>query len=201
MSKDNKTGGPPATINPPRTRITPLCVARIATASANAAKFQRLCSRSASEGWRDWKPPALAPDQVYLYGLHTVRAALDNPERKIIKLSVTQNALVRLEVGPVEALGIPVEIVSPQDIDKVLGPDAIHQGVMLETRSPARPPPRSAERQPADPGARSGDRSAQCRRHHALGRRLQCRRRDHDAAPQPDRIRRAWPNRPPARWS
>ena len=81
----------------------------------------------------DWKAPQLAPDQVLLYGIHTVRAALDNPERKITKLSVTQNALVRLETGPVEELGFPVEIVTPQDLDKVLGPDAIHQGAMLET--------------------------------------------------------------------
>ena len=85
-------------------------------------------------GADDWKPPALAPDQVFLYGLHTVRAALSNPQRKNVKLSTTQNALVRLEVGPADQLGIPVEIVSPQDIDKVLGPEAIHQGVMLETR-------------------------------------------------------------------
>ncbi|HWT58324.1 MAG TPA: 23S rRNA (guanosine(2251)-2'-O)-methyltransferase RlmB, partial [Rhizobium sp.] len=84
-------------------------------------------------GGDDWKPPALAPDQVHLYGLHTVRAALDNPERKKIKLFVTQNALARLEVDA-ETLGIPFEIVSPQEIDKVLGPEAIHQGVMLETR-------------------------------------------------------------------
>jgi 23S rRNA (guanosine2251-2'-O)-methyltransferase len=70
---------------------------------------------------------------VLLYGIHTVRAALDNPERKITKLSVTQNALVRLETGPVEELGFPVEIVTPQDLDKILGPDAIHQGAMLET--------------------------------------------------------------------
>ncbi|NGO64393.1 23S rRNA (guanosine(2251)-2'-O)-methyltransferase RlmB [Rhizobium daejeonense] len=87
----------------------------------------------------DWTPPQLAPDQVQLYGLHTVRAAIENPERKLIKLSVTQNALVRLDIGPVDQLGFPVEIVSPQDLDKVLGPDAIHQGVMLETRPlPAR---------------------------------------------------------------
>ncbi len=85
-------------------------------------------------GADDWKPPALSPDQVHLYGLHTVRAALDNPERRNIKLSATQNALARLEIEAPDALGIPVEIVSPQDIDKVLGPDAIHQGVMLETR-------------------------------------------------------------------
>jgi 23S rRNA (guanosine2251-2'-O)-methyltransferase len=82
----------------------------------------------------DWKAPQLQPDQVLLYGLHTVRAALDNPERQIIKLSVTQNALQRLEIGPVDELKFPVEMVSPQDLDKILGPDAIHQGVMLETR-------------------------------------------------------------------
>ncbi|MBW8284387.1 MAG: 23S rRNA (guanosine(2251)-2'-O)-methyltransferase RlmB [Rhizobium sp.] len=82
----------------------------------------------------DWAPPQLATDQVRLYGLHTVRAAIDNPERVLIKLSVTQNALVRLEIGPVDSLDFPVEIVTPQDLDKQLGPDAIHQGAMLETR-------------------------------------------------------------------
>jgi 23S rRNA (guanosine2251-2'-O)-methyltransferase len=82
----------------------------------------------------DWKPPALAPDQVFLYGLHTVRAALGNPERRNVKLTVTQNALARLELDAPDALGIPVEIVLPQEIDRALGPEAIHQGVMLETR-------------------------------------------------------------------
>ena len=81
-----------------------------------------------------WKPPPLQPDQVYLYGLHTVRAALDNPERKIVRLSVTQNAFARLDIGDAGALPFPVDFVSPQDIDKVLGPDAIHQGAMLETK-------------------------------------------------------------------
>ena len=83
---------------------------------------------------RDWKPPALEANQVFLYGLHTVRAALANPARRNIRLSVTQNALARLEIGPPEALGIPVDMVSPADIEKILGPEAIHQGVMLETR-------------------------------------------------------------------
>ncbi|TDK36913.1 23S rRNA (guanosine(2251)-2'-O)-methyltransferase RlmB [Rhizobium deserti] len=88
---------------------------------------------------KDWKPPQLQPDEVFLYGLHTVRAALDNPQRKLIKLSVTQNAFARLDIGEPETLKFPVEFVSPQDIDKVLGPEAIHQGVMLETRPlPAR---------------------------------------------------------------
>lgn len=81
-----------------------------------------------------WTAPPMQPDQVHLYGLHTVRAALDNPERKIIKLSVTQNAFARLELPEPGNLPYPVDFVSPQDIDKILGPDAIHQGVMLETR-------------------------------------------------------------------
>jgi len=87
-----------------------------------------------NKGVDDWKPPQLGADQVYLYGLHTVRAALANKERQIIKLSVTQNAFARLEIGEAAAQPFPVEMVAPQEIDKVLGPDAIHQGVMLETR-------------------------------------------------------------------
>jgi 23S rRNA (guanosine2251-2'-O)-methyltransferase len=83
---------------------------------------------------KDWKPPQLQAEQVFLYGLHTVRAAIDNPERKLIKLSVTQNAFARLDIGDPSALPFPVEFVSPPDIDKILGPEAIHQGVMLETR-------------------------------------------------------------------
>ena len=85
-------------------------------------------------GGEDWKAPQLAPDQVHLYGLHTVRAALSNKEREIVKLSVTLNALARLEIGTAEEQPFPVEMVSPHDIDKVLGPDAIHQGIMLETK-------------------------------------------------------------------
>ncbi len=86
------------------------------------------------KGGDDWKPPQLSADQVYLYGLHTVRAALANKEREIIKLSVTQNAFARLDIGEADAQPFPVELVSPQDIDRILGPEAIHQGVMLETR-------------------------------------------------------------------
>ena len=81
-----------------------------------------------------WAPPQLQPDQVFLYGLHTVRAALANPQRQLIRLSITQNALARLDMGDAASLPCPVDLVQPQDLDKVLGPDAIHQGVMLETQ-------------------------------------------------------------------
>ncbi|OLP55423.1 23S rRNA (guanosine(2251)-2'-O)-methyltransferase RlmB [Rhizobium rhizosphaerae] len=82
----------------------------------------------------DWKAPPVPADTVQLYGLHTVRAALANPAREKIRLMVTQNALGRLEIGDAAALGIPVETVAPAALDKLLGPDAIHQGVLLEAR-------------------------------------------------------------------
>ncbi|KXF77613.1 RNA methyltransferase [Paramesorhizobium deserti] len=69
---------------------------------------------------------------VRLYGLHTVRAALDNPERRIRRMLVTKNALARLEIGEAQALPFPVEIVEPKAIDRETGSEAVHQGVMIE---------------------------------------------------------------------
>ncbi|MCO6390728.1 23S rRNA (guanosine(2251)-2'-O)-methyltransferase RlmB [Aliihoeflea aestuarii] len=77
---------------------------------------------------------SVQPDDgsVRLYGLHTVRAALDNPRRKIRRLLVTRNALARL--GLSEPLDMPylAEIVEPREIDKLVGSDAVHQGVLIE---------------------------------------------------------------------
>ena len=139
MSKDKISGrsGPDSTSDDKSAKDTHYATLRRAHRDAKRERGEiptPTPQKRKKTGADDWKPPALAPEQVFLYGLHTVRAALANPERKNIKLSTTQNALVRLEVGPADQLGIPVEIVSPQDIDKVLGPEAIHQGVMLETR-------------------------------------------------------------------
>jgi 23S rRNA (guanosine2251-2'-O)-methyltransferase len=83
---------------------------------------------------RDWKAPPLAADTVWLYGLHTVAAAIANPDRKILRLLATQNALARLDIAEAASLPFPVEMVAPHEIDKLLGPDAIHQGVALEAR-------------------------------------------------------------------
>ena len=85
----------------------------------------------------------VAPDTIYLYGLHTVRAALDNPSRRITSLKATRNALTRLEIAEDADLPYPLELVSPQDIDLLLGDDAVHQGVLLEA-APLKPRPLSA---------------------------------------------------------
>ncbi len=84
------------------------------------------------------KRPKLPPGDgapaglVHLYGLHTVRAALDNPARKIRYMRVTRNALDRLEIADPAALPFETRIVEPREIDRITGSEAVHQGVLIE---------------------------------------------------------------------
>ncbi len=80
---------------------------------------------------------------VRLYGLHTVRAALDNPRREITRMLVTRNALERLEIADPGALPCKPEIVEPREIDRITGSDAVHQGALIEAR-PLKPKPLEA---------------------------------------------------------
>ena len=68
---------------------------------------------------------------VILYGWHTVAAALANPDRRIRKLLLTENAAKRLADENIDTR-VPPEIVRPNAIDQRLGPDAVHQGLLAE---------------------------------------------------------------------
>jgi 23S rRNA (guanosine2251-2'-O)-methyltransferase len=67
---------------------------------------------------------------VIIYGWHTVTAALRNPARRIRKLLATENAARRLSD---EGFTVKPEIVRPSTIAERLLPDAVHQGLYLET--------------------------------------------------------------------
>ena len=82
---------------------------------------------------RTGAPPPHRPgeiDEAVLYGVHPVVEALRNPQRRFRRLLATENALRRLreEIGelPVEA-----ELVRPSEIDRLLTPDSVHQGLYL----------------------------------------------------------------------
>ncbi len=89
---------------------------------------------------REAVPPGTLPSDglVRLYGIHTVRAALDNPRRKIRRMLATRNALERLGLGDPAALPFPAELVEPRAIDRITGSEAVHQGVLVEAE-PLRP--------------------------------------------------------------
>ncbi|WP_275194653.1 23S rRNA (guanosine(2251)-2'-O)-methyltransferase RlmB [Bradyrhizobium sp. CSA207] len=85
-----------------------------------------------SAGRPAWRDRDSAPDgPVILYGWHTVTMALANPERRIRKLTLTENAARRLADENIETRIAP-EIVRPQEIDRLLSPDAVHQGLLAE---------------------------------------------------------------------
>lgn len=71
-------------------------------------------------------------DKPVLYGWHPVVEALRNPKRKIRKFLATENAVNRLKEEGVPLPSVPVEQVRPGDIDRLLTPDAVHQGLYIE---------------------------------------------------------------------
>jgi rRNA methylase, putative, group 3 len=78
--------------------------------------------------------PKYDPDTgpVYLYGLHTVRAALDNPARLKKELLVTPNALNRLRETGAQFGKLKITETNPRELDRLLGGEAVHQGAALE---------------------------------------------------------------------
>ena len=79
--------------------------------------------------WRDREARADGP--AVLYGWHTVTMALANPQRRIRRLFLTENAERRLAEENIDTRIAP-EIVRPSQIDQQLGPDAVHQGLLAE---------------------------------------------------------------------
>ncbi len=103
------------------------------------ARLRRAHREEKTGGAPAFRPrPKVAPGEgpanglVRLYGLHTVRAALDNPARRIRSMLVTRNALERLDISDITALPFTAELVEPREIDKLTGSDAVHQGVLIE---------------------------------------------------------------------
>jgi 23S rRNA (guanosine2251-2'-O)-methyltransferase len=76
---------------------------------------------------------ASAAETLWLFGLHAVRDALQNPAREKLRLVVTRNAADRLGEA-VAAAGIEPEIADPRKFPVPLDPGSVHQGAALEVR-------------------------------------------------------------------
>ena len=79
--------------------------------------------------------PMHDPDQpkgtIWLYGLHAVAAALQNPHRRLRRLLLTEEAELALAGMVGRPWPISSENTERARIDQLLGRDAVHQGVAL----------------------------------------------------------------------
>src|SRR3954470_9053936 len=76
-------------------------------------------------------PAERRPDRLWIYGFHPVLAALKNPRRETRRVLVTPNAAKRLADAGV-LVPENAEAATPRDLDRLLGPEAVHQGVAVE---------------------------------------------------------------------
>ena len=74
-----------------------------------------------------------ASETLWLFGLHAVREALENPARDRRRLVLTRNAADRL-ADAVTASGMTPEIADPRKFPVPLDPGSVHQGAALEVR-------------------------------------------------------------------
>ena len=93
---------------------------------------QRPPSRGGPQNrFRPRSPAERRPDSLWIYGIHPVLAALANPRRKVLRMLATPNALTRLtEAGA--RLSMTAEETTPKLLDRLLGGEAVHQGVAIE---------------------------------------------------------------------
>lgn len=63
-------------------------------------------------------------EPVWLWGIHAVEAAVANPKREILRLVVTPNARRKMMLDGAEEM-------AARDIDRLLPPGAVHQGVAM----------------------------------------------------------------------
>ncbi len=70
---------------------------------------------------------------TWLYGPHAVLAALANPRRRCRRLVATAAAADANRESLADLKAPPIETVSREDIDRLLPPGAVHQGIAVAT--------------------------------------------------------------------
>ncbi len=85
----------------------------------------------AESGLRAFRRPS--PELAVLYGYHAVREALRAKKRVCLDLFATPAAAEKL-AQEIEAIGVFLHIVDAEALTARLGPDAVHQGLLLEAR-------------------------------------------------------------------
>ncbi|RJF88416.1 23S rRNA (guanosine(2251)-2'-O)-methyltransferase RlmB [Oleomonas cavernae] len=138
-----RRGGKPATPQAPAgakpAATRPLTGAKPAgprtLAGAKPAPVKTASVNAAPQGPGTRPRPAPRESGLWLYGHHPVLAALENPDRRCLRLMITAqdaDALGPRLTRALAARGLEYESVSREMIERVLPPASVHQGVALK---------------------------------------------------------------------
>jgi len=72
-------------------------------------------------------------ETIWLFGLHAVRDALENPIRHKLRLIITKNAADKLSEA-INRSGLLPEFSDPRKFSAPIDPQSVHQGVALEVK-------------------------------------------------------------------
>ena len=95
-------------------------------------RFQRPHGKPGRRDAHQARRPPSDIDTTILYGWHPVVEALRNGKRAIRRLLATENSARRLGEELGQPLPVEPEIVRPDEINRLVEPDAVHQGLYLE---------------------------------------------------------------------
>ncbi len=70
-------------------------------------------------------------DRIWIFGFHAVEAALNNNNRKLFRLLATKNSFDKLQSNN-NLTDLPTTIAKPQEFQKYLAQNSVHQGLALE---------------------------------------------------------------------
>jgi 23S rRNA (guanosine2251-2'-O)-methyltransferase len=104
---------------------------RPATRPRRADRHAGAKGRQAGPSPKSRRYSATNIERTLLYGWHSVKAALENPNRRIRRIVVTENALRRLRESGAD-LPVEPEVVRPEGFLAYVPADAVHQGVLAE---------------------------------------------------------------------
>ncbi len=76
---------------------------------------------------------ASGAETLWLFGLHAVRDALENPAREKLRLIATKNAADKLAEA-IAASGMEPEMADPRRFTAPIDPQSVHQGAALEVK-------------------------------------------------------------------
>lgn len=76
---------------------------------------------------------AAASETVWLFGLHAVRDALENPAREKLRLITTKNAYDKL-ADSIAGCGMEPEMADPRKFSAPIDKQSVHQGAALEVK-------------------------------------------------------------------